>query len=738
MELETAKIMEEINGYISRITFHNKDNGFAVLRVKVKGHKDLVTVVGNVLSVSVGEQAYFMGSWHNDRNHGMQFKADVIKTVKPTSETGIIKYLASGNIRGIGEHLAKILVDKFGKEIFNVIENDPQKLEQIPGIGRNKIDIIKKSWQSQKMIHDIMIFLQSNGVSSSRANKIYSIYGDKAIEIVSQNPYRLARDIKGIGFLSADQIASNLGIPKDSIQRAGAGLNHVLFESSNEGHCALPETLLINKTAKLLEIDEDIIVKALKEELEIGLLIRDNIIDTPCIFSLAYYVYENNIAKKLINIAEGQPKWDSIDTATAIDWVENKLKIKLAEQQKKAINLAINNKMMVITGGPGTGKTTLVNSILQIIGTKNLRISLCAPTGRAAKRLSESTKLIAKTIHRLLEYDPANSSFKYNKDNYLKCDLLIIDEFSMVDISILNSLFEALPSRCSVFIVGDVDQLPSVGPGQTLKDIINSGVIPVVTLDHIFRQGASSKIIENAHNINKGFMPDLNNSDNSDFYFISSNDNEDILQKLSKMLIERIPQRFGYDPLKDVQVLTPMQRGGTGAKSLNIELQKLFRVVGAGHVEKFGNLYIVGDKVMQTENNYDKEVYNGDIGTIINIDNQEHELIVDFGDKKTKYEFGNLDELSLAYAITIHKSQGSEYPVVIIPITVRDYMLLQKNLLYTAITRGKKLVILMGEKKAIAMAVNNKKTLTRYSKLMERLQNCKLEKVSNESKHNSV
>jgi len=711
---------EYLSGTIERITYHNADNGFCVIRVKVKGHKDLVTVTGNVPSVSAGEYIKCSGIWHNDRNHGKQFKADFLKSLPPETLEGIERYLGSGLIKGIGAHFAKRLVSAFGDKVFEVIENKPNLLSTVEGIGKIRAQSICSNWQDQKIIREIMVFLQSHGVGTTRATRIYKTYGEKAIEVVSQNPYQLAKDIRGIGFVSADTIAGNLGIAKDSLVRARAGVAHVLLEATSDGHCGLPQEILVQNSAKLLEIEKDLIELAIAEEIKLKSLVLDTLNNLSTVFLASYYIYEKNIAKILLNLAKSPVSWDKTDTTTIIPLVEEELNIKLAESQKVAIDKALDNRLMVITGGPGTGKTTLVNSLLKTLAAKKLNIKLCAPTGRAAKRLSESTGLEATTIHRLLEIDPAYGGFKRNEESPLSCDYLVIDETSMVDVPLFYSLLKALPLHSALLLVGDVDQLPSVGAGQVLKDIISSKVISTVQLTEIFRQAATSNIITNAHRVNHGILPNIQiTREESDFYFVEAEHGDDIINKIITMVKDRIPKKFNLDPVQDIQLLCSMQRGGAGARSLNIELQKVLNPNHTNGIVKFGQIFAVGDKIMQTENNYDKEVYNGDIGIIKAINEQDQEIIINFYNRDVTYDYTDLDQITLAYATTIHKSQGSEYPAVIIPITMQSYMMLRRNLIYTAITRGKKLVVIIGQKKALAMAVKDTTSSHRYSKLRE-------------------
>lgn len=719
---QTDTPIERLTGSVERVTFHSEESGFCVLRVKVKGHLELVTVIGSAASITPGEYIECIGVWTNDRTHGMQFKSSQLKVVPPTTLEGIEKYLGSGMVRGIGPHYAKILVKAFKENVFTVIENEPESLLKLPGIGKKRVEKITSAWSEQKAIREIMVFLQSHGVGTGRAVRIYKTYGDEAIIKVSENPYRLALDIHGIGFKTADLIAGKLGIASDSLIRAQAGVRHVLQELSGDGHCAAPWETLVEESVKLLEIPVVILEQAILEEITLENLVQEDIGGRPCLFLTPLQRAEVGTAASIERILEGSTPWGTIDVSKAIPWVAEKTGLTLSASQQEAVHLALTSKAVVITGGPGVGKTTLVNSILLIIQAKHLRVTLCAPTGRAAKRLSESTGLEAKTIHRLLEFDPKSYGFKRGKDNPLDTDLLVIDESSMVDIVLMNKLLSAVPSRAALMIVGDVDQLPSVGPGAVLADIIDSGVVPTVRLTEIFRQAASSRIIVNAHRINKGEMPlKAEGTELSDFYFIPAETPEDIYAKLVQVVTERIPKRFGLHPVKDVQILTPMNRGGLGARSLNAELQKVLNEKSEPKISRFGTTFAPGDKVIQTVNNYDKEVFNGDIGHIESIDVEEGLLTVKYDDRLVEYEFGELDEVQLAYATSIHKSQGSEYPAVVIPLAMQHYTLLERNLIYTAVTRGKKLVTIIGQPKALAMAVKNRKSNKRLTKLATRI-----------------
>ncbi|MDD1618295.1 MAG: ATP-dependent RecD-like DNA helicase [Methylococcaceae bacterium] len=711
-----------IQGSIERVTFHSESSGFCVLRIKVKSYRELITVIGSAASVTAGEYVECLGFWTNDRQHGQQFKATVLKIVAPTTLDGIEKYLGSGMVKGIGPHFAKKLVKAFGELVFDVIEQSPERLLELPGIGKKRQQRVTNAWSEQKIIREIMVFLQSHGVGTSRSVRIYKTYGEEAINKVRENPYRLALDIHGIGFKTADTLAQKLGIAPDSLIRAQAGVRHVLQEWSSEGHCAADRQTLCAMAVKLLAIPVAIIDAAITAELVEGNLIAEIINQDEVIFLTPLYRAEIGCATHLLRLNQGEPPWGSIDAQKAIPWVEGQTRLTLTTSQRAAIELVLQHKVAVITGGPGVGKTTLVNSILKILSAKHINISLCAPTGRAAKRLSESTGLEAKTVHRLLEFDPAVFAFKRNDELPLELDCLVIDEASMMDVVLMNQLLKAVPSTAALLIVGDVDQLPSVGPGAVLADIIESGQIATVRLTEIFRQASTSKIITNAHRINQGQLPQSDSSLSlSDFYCLYAETPEEIFAKLMHVVLERIPQRFNLDPVNDVQVLTPMNRGGLGARSLNIELQTRLNGQSEPKVTRYGSTYAPGDKVIQRINNYDKEVFNGDIGIISSIDIEDSLLQITFDERIVDYEFNELDEIALAYATSIHKAQGSEYPAVVIPMAMQHFMLLERNLLYTGVTRGKQLVVVIAQPKALAMAVKNQRSQRRITNLISRL-----------------
>ncbi len=723
-KLETTEPpTERLAGAVERVTFHSEESGFCVLRVKVRGTRDLVTVVGTTATVTPGEYVESEGWWINDRTHGLQFKTKRLRVVPPSTLEGIEKYLGSGMVKGIGPHFAKKLVMAFGEQVFRVIEQEPDRLTKLEGIGPKRKERVTRAWAEQKVIREIMIFLQSHGVGTARAVRIYKTYGEDAIARVRDNPYRLALDIQGIGFKTADAIAQRLGIPLDSLMRAQAGVRHVLQELSGEGHCAAEREPLIETAAKLLAITPPTLEQAIDLELQEKNLVAEAIENIPCLFLAPLYRAELGVAAHLLRLLAGAPSWGRIDPDKAIPWVEGKTALTLSASQREAVAKTINSKVTVITGGPGVGKTTVVNSILHALRAKGVRVRLCAPTGRAAKRLFESTGLEAKTIHRLLEFDPKFMGFRRGSETPLEADLVVMDEVSMVDVVLMNQLLRAIPDHAAVLMVGDIDQLPSVGPGAVLSDVIASGRVATVQLTEIFRQAATSKIIVNAHRINRGQMPERlgRQTDLSDFYFIPADSADEIHDKLLHLVTERIPKRFGLHPIRDIQVLAPMNRGGLGARSLNVELQQRLNPGSEPKVTRFGWTYSPGDKVIQSVNDYDKEVFNGDIGRVLWIDPDEGLVSIDFDGREMAYEFGELDEISLAYATSIHKSQGSEYPAVVIPLAMQHYMLLERNLLYTAVTRGKQLVVIVGQPKALALAVRNVTSKRRMTNLATRL-----------------
>ena len=679
-------------------------------------------MTGNTPSVTPGEFVDATGIWFNDHKHGVQFKVKQIKTVTPNTLEGIEKYLGSGMVKGIGPHFARRLVRAFGEQVFDIIEANPERLMELDGIGKKRREKITSAWSEQKVIREIMVFLQSHGVGTARAVRIYKTYGDQSVAKVQENPYRLALDIHGIGFKTADSLAMQLGIDRVSLIRAEAGVRHVLQESSGAGHCARAFDELVAEAAQLLDIPEATIKEAIACEIDQQRLTPEVINGVPCLFLTPLYRAEVGVANHVNRLLQGSSPWAAIDVAAAIPWVEQKNSLQLSDSQKTAITMAVQKKFCIITGGPGVGKTTVVNSILKIIGTRRVEVTLCEPTGRAAKRLSESTGQEATTIHRLLDFDPSTFDFKRNADNPLSTDLLVVDECSMVDIVLMNQLLRAVPDSASVLLVGDVDQLPSVGPGSVLSDLISSTTVPVARLTEIFRQAASSQIITGSHAINRGLAPAVSKKgEQTDFFYLTAEEPEALFTKLMQIVTRRLPEKFGFDPVNDIQVLAPMNRGGLGARSLNVALQEALNPHAHPRVTRYGWTYAPGDKVIQTVNNYDKDVFNGDIGRVKAIDIEEGELLIEFDGRDVCYALNELDEIALAYAITIHKSQGSEYPCVVIPMAMQHYTLLERNLLYTGVTRGKQMVVLVGQAKAVGMAARTRKSNRRLTNLQTRL-----------------
>jgi exodeoxyribonuclease V alpha subunit len=715
---------ETLTGIIERVTYHNPENGFAVLKVVVKGRSDLVTVVGSTTSLSAGEHLEATGKWVVDREHGQQFKADELKTTHPASAEGIEKYLASGAIRSIGPKIAAKIVAIYKERTLEIFETAPDFLLHIKGIGKERVKRIRQSWQEQKEVRKIMLFLAEHGISSGRAVRIYRTYGQESIAKIKENPYQLADDIRGIGFKTADELAAKLGIDRNSPYRARAAVRYTLQELASQGHVGFPEPGVVENTTKLVEIDQLIVEEAVRAAVAEKAVVRESTDGDSWLYLTALHRAEVGLAQSVQRIGSASPHpMPVIDVEKAIAWAEGKLEIKLAAGQQEAIRQACQQKMLVITGGPGVGKTTLVRSILEIFTAKGLKCVLAAPTGRAAKRQAETTGRTAKTIHRLLKFDPATSEFKRNQQNPLKGDLFVLDEVSMVDVVLGHQFFRAVPSNACVILVGDVDQLPSVGPGMVLADLIASGVVPVVRLTEIFRQAAESEIVTAAYAINQGRMPNLKSRDGSDFYFIEAQEPEAIQDLIVRLVKERIPARFGFDPKTDIQVLSPMNRSLLGARNLNQALQTALNPGDGGpEVLRFGWTFRIGDRVIQTENDYNRDVFNGDLGVIEKINRIEQDMVVNFEGRQVEYDFGDLDELALAYVLSIHKSQGSEFPCVVIPLHTQHYIMLQRNLLYTAVTRGKKLVVVVGTKKALGMAVRRQDTSQRYTALRGRLQ----------------
>lgn len=724
----------EVEGQIESITYSNEENGFTIAKLKVKGNRAPITVVGTLVTPAPGETLKIKGSWVKHPKYGEQLQVDHYTIEVPASIHGIEKYLSSGIIKGIGPAMAKRITEKFGKETIHILDHQIERLGEIEGIGEKRIAMVGKAWQEQHQVRSVMMFLQSYGVGSGYAAKIFQKYGNHTIDLLKENPFRLATDIVGIGFITADKVANKLGFPKECQIRAEAGILYVLNHLADEGHVCYPYEALVGKCIEMLGIGREVITQAFEViALEQKIVVEesnenrgeDNSHLQPnshAVFLKRFHVCETGIAAKLKALVSAPKSVKIADTEKALHWAQQSLAIRLADQQRQALEIAMQSKVMVITGGPGTGKTTIINAILRVFSHEKAKIVLAAPTGRAAKRMHETTGHEAKTIHRLLEYSVQGKGFQKTADNPVECDIIIIDEASMIDTVLMHHLLKAIPLDATLILVGDVNQLPSVGPGNVLSDIIGSAAVPVVELDEIFRQAKQSLIIVNAHKIQEGELPITPppGSSLSDFYFISQQDPNAALTTIIELVKERIPKRFELNSVDGIQVLTPMHRGTLGAANLNAELQKCLNPSQEG-INKGGVYFKLNDKVMQLKNNYDKEVFNGDIGRIVRIDSENQELSISFDGRTIDFDFSDLDDIVLAYAVSVHKSQGSEYPAVVIPITTQHYVLLQRNLLYTAVTRARKLVVLVGTKRALAIAVNNDNQQRRYSRLRDRL-----------------
>ena len=698
---------------VERITYQNPENGYSVLKVKVKGYNDLVTLVGNLLEVPVGSVLLCRGEWKVDKRYGSQFVAATWEETMPATVYGIEKYLGSGLVKGIGPRFARAIVQRFGTETIDIIETEIERLYEVPNIGRKRVAKIRESWEKQKDIKNVMLFLQGYGVSTAYAAKIYREYGKESIDKVRENPYRLADDIWGIGFKTADGIAAKMGYGKEDPRRCRSGILYTLGQLSDEGHVYAGEEQLVKTAGQLLEAGET----AIRDTLAGMLQAEDLILDKDAIYLPPFYHAECGTSRRLRDLAEstGRSLFDGLFDPSSLTAETG---IEYDEVQLAAIRQAVTSKVMVLTGGPGTGKTTTTQGIIAALKKAGLRVLLAAPTGRAAKRMSEATGMEAKTIHRLLEYNPQDG-YKRNDENPLEGDALIVDECSMIDILLMNNLLKAVPVGMRLVFVGDIDQLPSVGAGNVLRDVIDSQRIPVVRLVRIFRQAQKSRIVMNAHAINQGRFPDISNGRDTDFFFLKEDDPERAAATIVRLVKERLSRAYRERPDR-IQVLTPMQRGVVGAANLNLLLQQALNPSGPS-LNRGGYTYRQGDRVMQQRNNYDKDVFNGDLGYIREVDTEERTLKVDFDGKWVEYDVTELDELTLAYATTIHKAQGSEYPIVVMPVLMTHFVMLQRNLIYTGITRAKKICVLIGAMKALAYAVRNMSVLKRNTSLRERL-----------------
>lgn len=718
-----AICLDNIVGYIERITFQNPENGYTIAQLKAKG-SELICIVGFMPTVTPGVTVRCFGNWKQHLVHGRQFMVSECRIEAPADVAGIKKYLGSGLIKGIGPVYAERIVEQFGEDTLTIIDQSPDRLKEVKGLGKKRLDQIKDCWSEQKSIREVMIFLQTYGVSPTYAQKIYKSYGAQSIHKVKENPYNLARDIFGIGFKTADTVAKKIGIAQDAPQRIDSGIEYVLSELSSEGHVCFPIQEFGLAAEQILEVGKvhiDARLEFLKDEGRIELFeLMNEGQRNLYVWSKSLFMAEVGISREVGRLKKAPCHLRNIDIQKALAWVQGVLKIQLATNQQSAVTCALTDKIQIITGGPGTGKSTITNAILTITDKLTDKILLAAPTGRAAKRMHEITGRKASTIHSLLEFDFKKGRFKRNRESPLECDLIIVDEASMIDTYLMYSLLKAIPDNARVILVGDINQLPSVGPGNVLKDMINSRCLPVTMLNEIFRQAAGSRIITNAHRINKGTFPEISNHSNSDFFFLEALEGEEVLNSIINLVSQRLPKKYGLDPFNEIQVLAPMKKGVIGTENLNALLQQTLNPK-----ENFlfwsGRKFHVGDKVMQLRNDYKREVFNGDIGRIVSIDSADQQVIVKIDDREVIYEFSDLDELVLSYAVSIHKYQGSECPCIVMPIHTSHFKLLNRNLLYTGITRGKRLVILVGTKKALAIAVGNDEVKKRYTGLQQAL-----------------
>ncbi len=727
---------ETLTGVLERITFQNEETHFTVAKVRLPGRAELATIVGTLVAVEVGETLRCSGRWETTREWGPQFRVEQYAALTPATAYGIERYLGSGLVRGVGPALAKRIVEMFGDRTLAVLEEEPRRLREVEGIGAKREAMLVSAWREHRAVRDVMVFLQGHGIGPAHAARIYKTYGERAVARVSEDPYRLADDVWGIGFTTADRIAKALGVPVDSPKRAGAGVRYILKRASEDGHVCLARKTLVEEAAKALALEPGAVDAAVAREIESGAVIEERrpagAIDAePWCYVRGLFDAERALAAALRRLRDGPRGLPPIKTDKAIEWVEARRKLSLGASQREALRAAIESKVCVVTGGPGVGKTTIVASLCDIVEAKGARVRLAAPTGRAAKRLEESTGRAATTIHRLLKWNPRSAEFEHGADNPLPaCDLLVLDEASMIDLPLMGRVVAALPPSAHLVVVGDRDQLPSVGPGSVLGDLVASRAVPVARLTEIYRQAATSRIVTEAHRVNAGETPELPPLEEGagDFHFVRADTPEAALEAVRRLVVEVLPRRFGLDPVRDVQVLAPMHRGEAGVKALNLALQSaLAPGGGAGaaqaRVERHGRSFGAGDKVLQLRNNYDKEVYNGDVGIVGTIDFEAQDLEVryDGGARAVRYGFGELDELDLGFCVSIHKSQGSEYPCVVVLLLTQHFVMLQRNLLYTAITRGKRRVILVGQPRAVSIAARNGDVRRRFGFLAERL-----------------
>lgn len=714
----------ELFGYVDRITFQNEENGFTIAHLKDAHSTEPVCIVGSMPALQPGETIRCKGEWKKHLIYGHQFTVESYKLEQPADVIGIKKYLGSGLIKGIGPRYAARIVEKFGENTLNVIDQNPNTLLEVEGLGQKRVEKIIACWSEQRSVRDVMVFLQGHGVSPAYAQKIFKRYGQQSIKTVRENPYQLARDIFGIGFKIADAIAQKLGVGKNSSSRIEAGIEFVLSELASEGHVCYPEKEFFEIAKETLEVESPLIESALEALHEQQRIERNEMVFeselSRFVWGKFLYIAESGIGRHIHRLRHARCLLREIDTSRALEWVQTQLNIKLADNQMQAVTSALTEKVQIITGGPGTGKSTITKAILAITEKLTSKILLAAPTGRAAKRMTEITGKKASTIHSLLEFDFKAGKFKRGPEYLLDCDLIIVDEASMIDTALMYSLLKAIPDNSRVIFVGDINQLPSVGPGNVLKDMISSKIVPVTILNEIFRQAAGSRIVTNAHRINHGVFPDIRNLTDSDFFFLEAHEPEDVLKNILGLVTQRLSKKYGFHPLNDIQVLAPMKKGVIGTESLNYKLQETLNPQNEC-LFRMGRKYQLGDKVMQIRNDYKKEVYNGDIGRISSLDLADQHLTVTFDEREVEYEFADLDELVLAYAVSIHKYQGSECPCVVIPVHTTHFKLLHRNLLYTGVTRGKKMVVLVGTKKALILAIKNDEVKKRYTGLQQAL-----------------
>jgi exodeoxyribonuclease V alpha subunit len=718
--------MPTLEGVLERITFHSEQDGYTVARVQPRGKSHLVTIVGKLLGVQVGESLELDGRWVDHPEHGRQFEVERYRTVLPATVEGIRRYLGSGLIKGVGPVMASRIAETFGAYTLQVIDNEPLRLREVPGLGPKRVERIMRAWEEQQQIKAIMLFLQEHEIAPGLAVRIYKQYGEQSLSVVQATPYRLADDVYGIGFLTADKIAQALGIPLDSPQRVGAGLRYTLSQATEDGHCFLPWDELVTRGAALLGVDAPMVAATLEAIAITREVHVEHWDDQRLVYLQPFYRAERAVAERIHDLLRAPsqiaPFYRNANWPRVFDFLADRRGIALTDQQREAVQMALTNKVSVLTGGPGTGKTTSLKTMIMALQQRGEKYLLASPTGRAAKRLSEATEAEAMTIHRLLEFSPIGGPhFKRNSEYPLDAAMVIVDEVSMLDVLLANNLLKAIPQHAHLLLVGDSDQLPSVGPGRVLRDILESLTVPSIHLDTIFRQAEGSGIVANAHRINAGEQPHMRGLD--DFFFFLRPEPEPCADLVVELVTQRIPHRFGLDPRRDIQVLTPTHRGPAGVANLNGLLQAALNPPAPGRAEqRFGStVFRIGDRVLQLRNNYDLDVYNGDIGEIVAIDPIDQLLTIRYDERDVAYDFGLLDELTLAYAISIHKAQGAEYSCVVVPLLTQHYTLLQRNLLYTAVTRARQLAVLLGDRRAVAIAVKNNRVAERYTALSRRL-----------------